>query len=316
MSLTFEGRTAIVTGAGRGMGRAHALLLAQRGANVVVNDLGGAMDGTGSDANLAQVVVDEIRAQGGSATADSSSVTTLGAAESIVQLAIDTYGGVDIVVNNAGILTTHQFPDTAVQDMERNLDVHLLGSFRLTRAAWPALTKSPAGRVILTTSCSLFGSPFLVAYGAAKGGLIGLGRNLAAVGEECGVKVNLVAPYAKTRMADPDIDVNAGAREEVTEVNPQAEVFDRLLPEYVSSVVAYLAHDSCAINGEVISAGGGRVARIFFAETQGIAIADLTPEHIADNLAAILDEADYYVPPDITDYTTFFMDRVPAADPA
>ena len=309
--LTFDGRTAIVTGAGRGMGRAHALLLAQRGANVVVNDLGGAMDGTGADDGPAQQVVGEIEAAGGRAVADTSSVATTEGAEAIAKLAVDTFGGIDIVVNNAGILTNHDFPVTGVDDMERNLAVHLLGSFNVTRAAWPALQKSGSGRVILTTSCALFGSPFLVSYGSAKGGLIGLGRNLAAAGVEHGIKVNLVAPYAKTRMADPDIDVNAGAREEVTQEDPQPDVFDRLLPENVSAVVAYLAHDSCSLTGQVLSAGGGRVARIFFAETQGYGKADVTPEDISENLAQILDEDNYYVPEDITVYTTFFMDRVP-----
>lgn len=309
--LTFEGRTAIVTGAGRGMGRTHALLLAARGANVVVNDIGGAMDGSGHDDGPAQGVCNEIAGAGGKAIANTSSVATPEGAAEVVKTAIDAFGGVDILVNNAGILTTHEFPITAVDDLERNLAVHLLGSFNMTRAAWPSLQKSPAGRVILTTSCSLFGSPFLVAYGSAKGGLIGLGRNLATAGAEHGIKVNLVAPYAKTRMADPDIDVNAGAREEVTQEDPNAAVFARLHPENVSAVVAYLAHDSCEITGEVLSCGGGRVARIFFAETQGYGKVDVTPEDIASNLGQIMDEADYFVPEDITVYTTFFMERVP-----
>jgi NAD(P)-dependent dehydrogenase (short-subunit alcohol dehydrogenase family) len=312
--LKFDGRTAIVTGAGRGMGRTHALLLASRGANVVVNDLGGAMDGTGADAGPAQQVVEEIRAAGGNAVADTSSVATAEGAEAIVKTAVDTFGGVDIVVNNAGILTPHNFPETGAEDLERNLSVHLGGSFNVTRAAWPELIKSDAGRVVMTTSCALFGSPFLVAYGSAKGGLIGLGRNLATAGAEHGIKVNLIAPYAKTRMADPDIDVNEGARTEVKEAEAAEEgptVFDRLLPENVSSVVAYLAHDSCELTGEVLSCGGGRVARIFFAETQGYGAADVTPEDIAANIDQICAEADYYVPEDITVYTTFFMDRVP-----
>jgi NAD(P)-dependent dehydrogenase (short-subunit alcohol dehydrogenase family) len=308
--LNFEGRTAIVTGAGRGMGRAHALLLASRGANVVVNDLGGAMDGTGADAGPAQQVVDEIVAAGGTAVADTSSVATTEGAEAIVAAAVEAFGGVDIVVNNAGILTPHNFPETGPEDLERNLAVHLGGSFNVTRAAWPHLVKSEAGRVVMTTSCALFGSPFLVAYGSAKGGLIGLARNVATAGAEHGIKVNLIAPYAKTRMADPDIDVNEGARTEVV-ADEGPTVFDRLLPENISAVVAYLAHESCGLNGEVLSCGGGRVARIFFAETQGYGKADITPEDVAANIDQITDEADYYVPEDITVYTTFFMERVP-----
>ena len=309
--LRFDGRTAIVTGAGRGMGRAHALLLAARGANVVVNDLGGAMDGTGADAGPAQQVVEEIRAAGGQAVAETSSVATPEGAEAIVAKAVEAFGGVDIVVNNAGILTPHNFPDTGVEDLERNLAVHLGGTFNVTRAAWPQLVKSSAPRVVLTTSCALFGSPFLIAYGAAKGGLYGLGRNLAAAGAEHGIRVNLIAPYAKTRMADPDIDVNEGARTEVAAEDEGPTVFDRLLPENISAVVAYLAHESCELTGEVLSCGGGRVARIFLAETQGFGAAGVTPEDIAANLGPICDERDYYVPEDITVYTTFFMERVP-----
>jgi NAD(P)-dependent dehydrogenase (short-subunit alcohol dehydrogenase family) len=311
--LKFDGRTAIVTGAGRGMGRTHALLLASRGANVVVNDLGGAMDGTGADAGPAQQVVDEITAAGGSAVADTASVADEAGARRIVDTAIERFGGVDIVVNNAGILTPHTFPDTGADDVERNLSVHLMGAFHVTRAAWPHLRTSTAGRVVMTTSCALFGSPFLVAYGSAKGGLLGLARNLAGAGAEEGIKVNLIAPYAKTRMADPDIDVNADARTDVEPAPEEDNVFDRLLPENVSSVVAYLAHESCELNGEVLACGGGRVARIFLAETQGYGKADLTPEDVAGNIARICDEAEYFVPEDIAVYTTFFMERVPKA---
>ena len=313
--LRFDGRTAIVTGAGRGMGRTHALLLAQRGANVVVNDLGGAMDGTGADEGPAHHVVREIVDAGGSAVANTASVATREGAQSIVDTAIESFGGVDVLVNNAGILTAHKFPDTGVEDLDLNLSIHLVGTFNVTRAAWPHLVASDAGRVVLTTSCALFGSPELVAYGAAKGGLLGLARNLAAVGAEHGVKVNLVSPYARTRMADPDLDVNKGARADVNEA-PAAEqdnVFARLYPELISPVVAFFAHESCPVNGEIYAAGGGRVARIFMAETEGIADSRLTPEVLADRFQEVQDETGYYVPADITLYTTHFMERVPPA---
>jgi NAD(P)-dependent dehydrogenase (short-subunit alcohol dehydrogenase family) len=293
------------------MGRTHALLLAARGAKVVVNDLGGAIDGTGEDAGPAQAVVDEIKAGGGDAVASTESVTRAEGAEAIVGAAIERFGSVDIVVNNAGILTSHQVPTSGIEDMQRHLDVHLLGSFNVTRAAWPHMAERKYGRVIMTTSCGIFGAPLLASYGAAKAGLIGLARNLATAGVEHGIKVNLVAPYAKTRMADPDIDINADARSEVTEDEAQATVFDLLLPEHVSAVVAFLAHESCPVNGEIYAAGGGRVARIFIGETDGFAKADLTPEDVAEHLDAIQDETGYYVPPDITAYTTFFMERVP-----
>ena len=315
--LDFEGRTAIVTGAGRGMGRTHALLLAERGANVVVNDLGGGMDGSGSDAGPAQEVVEEIVAAGGKAVADGSSVAETEGARSIVASAVEAFGGVDIVVNNAGILTSHRFPETDEEDFDRNLLVHLKGSYNVTRAAWPELVKSDAGRVVFTTSCALFGSPELVAYGAAKGGLVGLAKNLASVGHGDGIKVNMVAPYARTRMADPDLDVNADARSDVSDAPAEAEeddVFARLFPDMVSPVVAFFAHESCPVTGEIYSAGGGRVARIYMAETEGISEAKLTPETLADRWEEIQDESDYYVPPDITEYTTHFMERLPSRE--
>jgi NAD(P)-dependent dehydrogenase (short-subunit alcohol dehydrogenase family) len=309
-TLRFDGRTAIVTGAGRGMGRTHALLLAARGANVVVNDLGGAVDGSGSDAKPAESVVAEIAAQGGNAVANTASVASPEGAESIVQAAVERFGGVDIVVNNAGILTSHQVPESGADDVERHLSVHLMGAFNVTRAAWPHMASNGYGRVVMTTSCAIFGSPFLASYGAAKGGLVGLARNLATAGAEHGIKVNLVAPYAKTRMADPERDINQSARSDVSET-PVATVFDLLLPELVSPVVAFFAHESCPVTGEIYAAGGGRVARMFVAETQGYAKADLTPEDVLGHWQAIQDETDYYVPTDITDYTTFFMERVP-----
>jgi NAD(P)-dependent dehydrogenase (short-subunit alcohol dehydrogenase family) len=315
--LNFEGRTAVVTGAGRGMGRTHALLLAERGANVVVNDLGGGMDGSGADSGPAQEVVDEIVAAGGKAVANGASVAETEGARSIVASAVDNFGGLDIVVNNAGILTTHKFPETDEEDFDRNLLVHLKGSYNVTRAAWPELVKSDAGRVVFTTSCALFGSPELVAYGAAKGGLVGLAKNLASVGRKDGIKANLVAPYARTRMADPDLDVNADARSDVADApaDPDADdVFARLFPDMVSPVVAFFAHESCPVTGEIYSAGGGRVARIFMAETEGIAAADLSPETMADRWEEIQDEAGYYVPPDITEYTTHFMERLPSRE--
>jgi NAD(P)-dependent dehydrogenase (short-subunit alcohol dehydrogenase family) len=314
--LNFEGRTAIVTGAGRGMGRTHALLLAERGANVVVNDLGGGMDGSGSDVGPAQEVVEEIVAAGGKAVANGASVAETEGARSIVADAVESFGGLDIVVNNAGILTSHKFPETDESDFDRNILVHLKGSYNVTRAAWPELVKSDAGRVVFTTSCALFGSPELVAYGAAKGGLVGLAKNLASVGRADDVKVNLVAPYARTRMADPDLDVNADARSDVNEAPAEDEddVFARLFPDMVSPVVAFFAHESCPVSGEIYSAGGGRVARIYLAETEGISEAKLTPETLADRWEEIQDESGYYVPPDITLYTTHFMERLPARD--
>ena len=163
-TLRFDGRTAIVTGAGRGMGRTHALLLAARGANVVVNDLGGAVDGSGSDTEPARSVVEDIEAGGGSAVANGASVASPEGAESIVASAVERFGGVDIVVNNAGILTSHEVPVSGADDVQRHLSVHLMGAFNVTRAAWPRMAEQGYGRVVMTTSCAIFGSPFLASY--------------------------------------------------------------------------------------------------------------------------------------------------------
>lgn len=290
--MDFEGRVAVVTGAGRGIGRSHALLLAARGASVVVNDLGVAMDGTSVGASPADDVVAEIRAGGGRAVADRSSVTTTRGARAIVQAAIDVFGGLDIVVNNAGIVPPHQFPSTGPADLQRNLDVHLLGSFNVTRAAWQHLVRSDAARVVMTTSSVVLGERDLIAYGSAKGGVLALGRGLAHLGASVGVSVNMVAPLAKTRMSDPD------------------PVYELLLPEQVSAVVTYLAHESCQLNGEILSCGGGRVARILLAETQGYGLSTLTPEDVAANLDTICDPSDCFVPQNLDDYIEFFMDRV------
>lgn len=310
--LRFDGRTAIVTGAGRGVGRAHALLLAERGANVVVNDLGGRTDGSGGDAGPAREVVREISAAGGSAVANTASVASEEGAASIVASALESFGGLDVVVNNAGILTTRAFPETDGEDLDRNLSVHLRGSFNVTRAAWPELLRSGAGRVVLTVSSAIFGSPELAAYGSAKGGLLGLARNLAAAGRPHGIAVNLVAPYARTRMAEPG-DGDDGAGEASSPAAGLEELFARLDPELVSPVVAFLAHESCPVSGEAYSAGGGRVARIFLAETEGIADPRLTPEVVAERWGEIQEESGYFVPPEIGRYTAHFMRRLPAA---
>lgn len=287
--IDFEGRTAIVTGAGRGIGKSHALLPASRGANVVVNDLGGAMNGIGSNTRPAQEVVDSIRAAGGTALVDTSSVCTAEDAATIVNTAVEAFGGIDILINNAGTLSPRTFPETSAEDLEENLAVHVRGSFNVTRTAWPHLIRSEAPRVVMTTSSAVFGDPELVAYGSAKGGILGLSRNLACAGAGHGIKVNVVAPVAKTRMSDPD------------------PVYDRFSPEDVSAVVAYLAHKSCHLNGEILSCGGGRVARIFLAETQGYGRADITPEDVARNIDEICDERNHQVPKDITSYMQHFL---------
>ncbi|MGD9797193.1 MAG: SDR family NAD(P)-dependent oxidoreductase [Acidimicrobiia bacterium] len=282
--LGFDGRVAIVTGAGGGLGRAHALLLASRGAMVVVNDLGGSVGGSGTDKGPAQGVVDEIEAAGGVAVADTSSVATAEGGEAIVQTALDAFGRIDIVVNNAGILRDKSFHNLTPELLDPVLDVHLRGAFNVTIPAWGHMRAQGYGRVVNTTSASgLLGNFGQANYAAAKMGLWGLTKVLSIEGASHGILVNAIAPIALTRMTE--------------------EMFSSLapflLPERVAAVVGYLAHESCGLSGEALSCAGGRVARFFVGLTSGHYDPELTPEAVADNLAAIMSEADYWVPNDL-----------------
>ena len=307
-----------MTGAGRGIGRAHALLLAERGASVIVNDLGGAMDGTGTDATPAEQVVEEIERAGGRAVASDADVSTTGGAEAIVALALGTFGRVDAVVNNAGILTTSEFPGTEPAELQRHLSVHLLGSFNVTRAAWPYMVEQGYGRVVSTTSASLFGMATIVAYASAKAGLIGLVRSLAVIGAEHGIKANLVAPLADTRMSGGSRLPGAPPRPRRPDDGPRPA-------ELVAPVVAFLCHEDCPVSGEILSAGRGGVARIFLAETVGYTNPGLTPEDVRENWAAIVDEPGYAASPDFASYSAAFKanrraqaggDELDTGDPA
>uniref|UniRef100_A0AAU3H3S8 SDR family NAD(P)-dependent oxidoreductase n=1 Tax=Streptomyces sp. NBC_01401 TaxID=2903854 RepID=A0AAU3H3S8_9ACTN len=300
--LSFEGRVAVVTGAGRGIGRAHARLLAARGAKVVVNDLGGTMDGEGTDGGPAQEVVQEIAAAGGRAVADTNDVSTPEGGRSIIDTALETFGRIDILVNNAGIIRWAGLPEIRLEDLERHLAVHLAGSFNTMRAAWPHFEEQKYGRVVLTTSAGLFGLDNNLAYAAAKGGVVGLARSAKLAGEPFGIKVNLIAPAAMTRMG--------GAEEEVPGESPMS-------PDAVAPMVAYLAHESCPVNGEIYAAGGGRFARFFLASTQGYVHENSTAtvEDVQQNWAAINDEKEYYVPSDLMDWTGAFLGHRFRQDP-
>ena len=197
----FDGRVAVVTGAGRGIGRAYALLLARRGASVIVNDLGGSMDGTGADAAPAARVVAEIEAGGGSALADTSDVATTAGAQAVVDAAVARFGRIDAVVNNAGIIRWAGFPEVDEDNLARHLAVHTIGSFNTARAAWPHMVGAGYGRIVMTTSSGVFGLPNNMSYATAKAAVIGLTRSLAVSGAEHGIRVNLIAPAAMTRMA-------------------------------------------------------------------------------------------------------------------
>ena len=250
---SFEGRVAVVTGAGRGIGRAYALLLAGRGARVVVNDLGGSMEGVGADAEPASTVAAEIVAAGGVAIADTSDVATTAGAEALVDAAVEQFGRLDILVNNAGIIRWAGFPEADADNLARHLAVHVGGSFNTTRAAWPHMVEQGYGRIVMTTSTGMFGLPDNLSYATAKAAVIGLTRSLTTAGAAHGIKVNLIAPAAMTRMAGrPPPDSTT------------------MSPDLVAPMVAFLAHEACPVSGEIYTAGAGRFARIFIAVDRGL----------------------------------------------
>jgi len=290
----FDGRVAVLTGAGRGIGRAYALLLAARGAGVVVNDLGGSTDGVGEDRGPAAAVVADIVAAGGTAVAEGSDVATPAGAEALVGLALERFGRVDVVVNNAGIVRWAGFPEADAENLERHLAVHVGGSFNTTRAAWPHMVERGYGRVVMTTSTGMFGLPTNTSYATAKAAVVGLTRSLTTAGAPHGIKVNLIAPAAVTRLA--------GRPEDAPDEGPMA-------PHLVAPMVAYLAHEDCPVSGEAYAAGAGRFARIFLASTPGYVHAGPAPtvEDVAGNWAAINDERGYYLPADLTDWSAAFL---------
>lgn len=279
--LDFTGKTVIVTGAGRGLGRAYARLLAARGANVVVNDLGGDTDGAAPSAGPATLVAEEINAAGGTAVMNADSVASEEGARSIVATALDAFGRIDAVVNNAGNYRLASFEDLTLDTVQAFLDVHYKGSLLMAHAAWPHLVAAGEGRIVNTVSAAMAGVPDMVHYGSAKGAVYGLTRNLAVAGAAHGVKVNAVAPGAGTRMMDVAADaLPPGTAEYMKEHMP---------PEMVAPVVAYLAHPACSLTGEVLNAAGGAVSRQVMMATRGIHDPGLTPEAVAARIEEICD---------------------------
>jgi NAD(P)-dependent dehydrogenase (short-subunit alcohol dehydrogenase family) len=289
--LRFDGRVAIITGAGGGLGRSHALELARRGAQVLVNDLGGSVDGSGASASAAQLVVDEITSAGGVAAANHDSVATAEGGQAIVQAALDAFGRIDIVVNNAGILRDKAFHKMDASMIDPVIDVHLKGAFYISQPAFTLMREQGYGRIINTSSASgLFGNFGQANYGAAKAGLAGLTRVLAIEGATKGIKVNAIAPIAATRMTEDIL----------------GELAAKVSPETVTPLVAYLAHEDCAVTGNIYSVAGGRIARIFMAETQGVVLAENTPEAVQADIARIdeLDLNKFHQPASLDDETT------------
>ncbi len=290
-TLGFDGKVAVITGAGGGLGRQHALLLASRGAFLVINDLGGSVDGSGSDASAAQKVVDEIVAAGGEAVANHDSVSTPEGGEAIIKTAVDAYGRVDIVINNAGILRDKTFHNMTPDLVDAVIDVHLRGAFNVTRPAWILMREQKYGRIISTSSAAgIFGNFGQANYGAAKMGLVGFTRVLAQEGAKHNIKANAIAPLALTRMTEALL-------------GPLGE---KLEPGLISPIVAWLSHEDCDVSGEVYSVGGGRVARVFIGETPGYFKRDLTLEDIRDNWEQIRNTEGYAIPNGVPDETKLF----------
>ena len=284
--IDFQDRVAIVTGAGGGLGRSHALVLAARGAALVVNDLGGDVQGGGGGNSMADAVVEEIRAAGGAAVAEYSSVSDSESGVAMLSKAIDEFGRVDILINNAGILRDRSFANLEQGDADVVLDVHLRGAFRVTQPVFGHMKEHGYGRIVMTASASgLFGNFGQSNYGAGKMGVIGLMNVLKLEGAKYNIKVNAIAPIAQTRMTE-DL------------FGDLMKAFD---PEAVSPAVAYFASEACAVSGDVWSVGGGQVSRVFVALAHGYfkhpeRDGPLTPEDVAENLEDIRSDDGYIVP--------------------
>lgn len=270
--LRFDNRVAVVTGAGRGLGRAYAHLLASRGAKVVVNDAGGDLDGDGADDGPAEQVVAEITAAGGTAVACNASVATRDGGQEIIQTAVDNFGRIDILIHNAGNVRRGSLKEMSYEDFDAVLDVHLRGAFHVVRPAFPLMCEAGYGRVVLTSSIGgLYGNHNVANYAAAKAGVIGLSNVVALEGAAEGVRCNAIVPAAVTRMAE-GIDTSA---------------YPPMGTELVAPVVGWLAHESCSVTGELFIALAGRVARAVIAESPGVSRPSWTIEEVGNHLDAI-----------------------------
>jgi len=278
MPIRFDDRVAIVTGAGAGLGRCHALLLAERGARVVVNDPGGAVDGRGSAHSVADKVVGEITAKGGQAVANYDSVANEAGAENMVRTALDAWGRLDILVNNAGILRDKAFHNMSMEDFRAAVDVHMMGTVYCTKAAWPIMRGQKYGRVVVTTSGSgTVGNFGQSNYGAAKTGVVGLINCLRLEGAKYNILTNAISPSAHTRM---------------TEGLLPPDMIPYMKPELVSPAVAWLCSEECAVSGQIIAATAGGYARVQYFVTEGVQFdpeQPVTPEMFAEAFPALSD---------------------------
>src|ERR1700758_2581531 len=284
--LRFDGRVAVVTGGGRGLGRSYAMLLASLGAKVVVNDPGGGLTGDGTDAGPADDVVREITAAGGQAVASTESVATAAGGKAIIDAALGMYGRVDILIHNAGIVRRASLKAMSYEDFDAVLDVHLRGAFHVVRPVFPVMCDAGYGRIVLTSSIGgLYGNHDVANYAAAKAGVIGLSNVAALEGAADGVKSNVIVPAARTRMAE-GIDTSASP--------PMG-------PELVAPAVGWLAHESCSVTGEVLIALAGRVARAVVTETPGVYRSSWSIEDVGEHIEAIRDTSGPVVFPIVPD---------------
>lgn len=294
----FDGRVAIVTGAGRGIGRAHALLLASRGARVVVNDLGGGAPGVGVASQApADIVVDEIRSAGGEAVADYSDISNRAGADAMIATAIEAFGQIDILINNAGVYDPKPFEAVSPAQFMRTMMVHVGGHFFCTQAVWPHFTERGGGHVVMTTSgVGLYGLEDSYDYAAAKGAIVGLTRSLALEGTPRGISVNAIAPVAFTRMSDG-----------LTDPDLRRYFEKHVRTDQISPLACWLAHEECSARGQIFGVGGGRVARVFFAETAGLHDPSHDIEAIRDSFADLSAEKDYLVPSNAMEASTYML---------